>query len=430
MIVADLKILLAKQLGDPNMVYWTSGNLDLIINESLLTFGSISQYWKDQVLIEPSTTQQFYDLLASADITTGADKIAISLVYQDIINWLDADLINYLQITTQDEVIKLISNAINDFQSNTKLVLKRARFNIIIDENISITPDVLDIAKAYYIDSLGRYWGLKNAAESRVSLYNRDLTITPDRPQFYSIDNLSLQIVDLFPKPNENGFLELIYVQGTSESETNASSCIIPNNFVPYLKYRILADIWAKDGISNDPYRAAYAEKRWQEGLAVGTGYSSIINTKLNGLNKVLGSLDDFDAYRYNWYNDIETGTKKVNAVALTGYNILAINRKPIFDVSLLLQVISNAPINQAEIDLRSDFIPYLLDYAIHLASIKDGVAAIQKTTTYLTNFVQNSVEFNQYLQSRNIGYADLLQKSKYILKQAKLAKQEEKTAA
>jgi inhibitor of KinA sporulation pathway (predicted exonuclease) len=141
----------------------------------------------------------------------------------------------------------------------------------------------------------------------------------------------------------------------------------------------------------------------------------------------------DFDKFRYGWRNDlvVKSGdviTKGINSIAVAGYNIVAFNRMPIEDssYSLLLECISNAPISGTYIDVRPDFIPLLLDYCIHLASIKDGIVSIQKTQANLENFIKSAASHSDYLQQRRISYLDLLQKSKYPLKQARILEKED----
>lgn len=434
MLKSDLKTSLSSRLGDSNMIYWTSSNLDLIINEALLTFGAISGYFKQQLLIETtddlsSNKKQIYNLLDSNDVKTGAESLEVSLTYQDIVDWLNADLLSYNDISSDAEIVSFITDAINTFQSETKLILAKKRFNIQVGQNVEISDDVLDIVKAYYIDSSGKYQALQIADENRVALFDVKYISDNAKPRFYSIANLKLNLVDLFPKPAENGYLELIYVVGKSGEQTLSSDCLIPNSLVPYLKYRVLAQVLDKDGTFNDPFRKAYCEKRWQEGLLVGNNYAAIINSKINGVNKVPTSFNDFDAFRYEWLNDIETSAKKINAIALAGYNLIAVNRMPMEVHSLLFEVVSNAPINELNVDIRSDYIPYIEDYCLHLAGFKDGIASLQKSSNLLENFIKISVSHNRYLQQRRISYLDLLQKSKYQSKQSKISVEEENAA-
>lgn len=429
MLLSQFKTSLAANLGDSNMIYWTSPNLDLIIKEALLTFGAISSYWKSKILIETKNNQQLYNLLDVADIKSGATNIQSSLTYQDIINWIDTDLIGYIDLLDVDEIIIQITKAINLFQTETKLVLAIDRFNIEVGQFISIDNTVLDIIAAYYIDSSGKYYALQRADENSISLVSFDSTQNPAKPRYYSINNLSLEVVDLFPRPIENGFLELIYVVGKDNNQTLESSCLLPNNLVPYLKYKILKDIFDIDTV-NDPYRSSYCSQRWREGLLIGNNYAAIVNTKLNGINKIQSSILDFDKLRYGWRNAIEEATKKPTTIGIGGYNILAIDKMPVLNpYSIMLECVSNAPINEIEIDIRPDYIPVLNDYCLHLAAIKDGIVSIQKTQNNLERFIKDSAYHNEYLRNRRIGYLDLLGKSKYPLKQINIQQEKENAA-
>lgn len=420
--------LVAEKLGDSDKVYWTNEEITRIVKESLLTFGAISGYWKRKILIETKNNQSFYDLLIQADVKTGFEHIQVSQTYQDIIDWLDDNLIGYISVISLEEIISLITNAINIFQSETSLVLARTRFNIEIGQPVEIDDSILDIVRAYYIDSAGNYHVLQLSYEDRISLVNKNLILDNNRPRFYSWNNTSASFVDIFPRPNENGYLELVHVIGKAGEIDAISSCLIPNNLVPYIRFKVLTDIFGKDGVFKDPFREAYCNKRWQEGLLIGKNYSAIINKKLDGINKTASSLLDFDLLRYGWLNTSETSIKRVNSIALGGYNVLAINVKPNNVHSILLEVIANAPIEDVEedLDLQLEYIPIILDYCIHIASIKDGIAAIQSNQIYLENFIKVAVSHNAYLQRMNISYLDLLQKSKYPLKQAKLMEEED----
>jgi hypothetical protein len=424
MLKTEFNNLIASKLGDIGKIYWTEEEIDRVINEALLNFGAISGYWKNTILVESKTNQQIYDLTKIADVKT--DNALISnLTYQTIIDWLDDNLIGYLQLLDLADVVSLITKAINIFQSETKLILAQRQFNIIVGEVIPISDDVLDIVAAYYVDSSGNYYALQRADENSIALIRNDYTINNQRPKFYSLNNLSLLNIDLFPRPAENGFLELIYVVGKAEGQTENSTCLVPDNLVPYLKYKVIADIFDKDN-NIDPYRSAYAKQRWAEGLLVGSNYSAIVNTKLNGINKIPASILDFDKFRYDWRNDIATSIKKINNIALAGYNIIGFNRIPDVDIySALFECITNAPINDVDINLRADYIPIVLDYCVHLASIKDGIANIQKTQAKLQNFIKIAANHSEYLQRRRISYLDLLQKSKYPLRQARVLEEE-----
>lgn len=417
----ELVALVAVQLGDPTMTYWTEEELNLVVDECLFTFAAISGYWRDRVEVIATNADRIYNLLDPTQVSLGDDLLRGTKTYQDIANWLDNDLLGYSDFISSAELAQLIGLAINKFQDVTKLVLDRDIPGIGAGADLILEEDVLDIVNAWYIDSSSAIRSVLNPAdEHRVSLFNNSFTIDNGKPKFYSISNLDVRTLTILPKPAENGSIDLVYVLGKAITDKLTTTCILPNNFLPYIKHKVLYDILTKSD-EPDPHRAAYSLKRWQEGLTIGKNYSAIVNAKLNGVNRPLSSIQDFNNLRYNWYNSGETTINKVNAIALAGYNIVAVNTLPVNPHSLMFEVITNAPIEEVEIDVRPDYIPYLVDYCVHIASYKDGIVALQKTATNLERFMQKAVGHNMFLQRKNITHIDLLQKSKYPLKQARV---------
>lgn len=50
---------------------------------------------------------------------------------------------------------------------------------------------------------------------------------------------------------------------------------LVPDSFVPYIKYGVLARIWAEDGEYKSPDQAQFAAQRYQEGVALAAGIMS-----------------------------------------------------------------------------------------------------------------------------------------------------------
>ena len=74
---------------------------------------------------------------------------------------------------------------------------------------------------------------------------------------------------DIAPSPDDVGQLGMLYnlleaIVLTANVNVNTT---VPDEFEPYLKWGVLADMLASDGQGCDPGRAAYCEQRWQEGI-------------------------------------------------------------------------------------------------------------------------------------------------------------------
>ena len=90
-------------------------------------------------------------------------------------------------------------------------------------------------------------------------------------PLAYRDGTLETLTIAVGPAPAAPGALELIYVGLSDLLDGLGTYFTIPDEWVPYIKYGVYADMLGKDGRGQDVLRARYAEVRYQEGLALAT---------------------------------------------------------------------------------------------------------------------------------------------------------------
>lgn len=420
----DFRSLLSKKLGDTTNSFRTENELNDIINESLLTFGGASQSWKDQIQLPIDNTKQFYDITTDANVNQ--NLISFSLTYQFILDRINSILFEEIaelsptsDITSLDEILKFCRNRVNQYQLRTGLVITKQNIDMpapptnkkqINDEIINIIrvafKDIADTSKLYVV---------KKEDEASLS-FNSDFVFntTIKIPKFYASVLGTLNEIFLYPPPANLGQLEILSANGipAQANITLASIVPLPNNLVPYILFGVLADVFAKDGVGNDLSRAAYCEERWEEGVVIGNNYTSALVTYLNGKPISLDSIVDVDNNNYNWQNTIG----KPNLIGLAGFNLLAPNRIPDQAYSLLLNVITNAylPIDDDDfIDIKPEYIETLLNYCVHLAMIKDGIAAIKATDSLRQEFLKVAISNNLRMMKRGQSVESIFKKSK-----------------
>ena len=88
-------------------------------------------------------------------------------------------------------------------------------------------------------------------------------------PQAYRDGTLETLTLAVGPAPAAPGALELLYVGLSDLLDGLGTYFTIPDEWVPYIKYGVYADMLGKDGRGQDLLRARYAEVRYQEGLAL-----------------------------------------------------------------------------------------------------------------------------------------------------------------
>ena len=93
---------------------------------------------------------------------------------------------------------------------------------------------------------------------------------TAVRPKVYMDAETPTLELQLAPAPTGAGTLSLYYVSTAAPGLDGLGELfIVPDEFVPYVKWGVLADMLSKVGRAMDPERAAYGEARFAEGVAI-----------------------------------------------------------------------------------------------------------------------------------------------------------------
>lgn len=420
----EFRTLLSKKLGDTSNTYRSVLELDGIINESLLTFGAIGHVWRDKVSLTLNSSKQFYDI--TSDLLINQELLEFSLTYQFLLNSINFILMEEIstlnpisEITNLDEILKFARNRINQYQLLTSLIISNKNYVMPAPpiNKKTIDAEAIDIIRVAFIDFTNSNRKSKLREDDEQSIANNasiSFTSSTRVPKFYTSALGTLNEISIYPPPENLGSLDVLTVNGISPS-TNITLGLeipLPNNLVPYIKFGILADIFSKDGLCNEPNIASYFEDRWNEGILIGQNYTSILFASLNGRPIRLDSVSALD----NYFPTFENSIKKPNVIGLAGYNLLTPNSVPDQIYSLDLDSVVNAylPIDDADfIDVKLEYIEGLLDYCVHLASIKDGFANIKKTDSLKKSFLETAVNNNLRLAKRGQSIESMLKKTK-----------------
>lgn len=418
------RTLLTNKLGEDVNTFRTEIELNNIINEALLTFGAAAMNWKDSVELTIDNTKQFYDL--TTDLTINQPLLANTLTYQFLLDRINSILFENISvldptsdIISLDEILKFAKNRINQYQLETGLMLTRQLINMPAApiNKITIDDKLIDIIRIAFKDTAdtNKFYKLREEDEGSLGYNQRSVFNSLAKiPQFYTTALGTLNEISLYPAPANNSELDIISINGLKESDVITLSTVIklPNNLVPYILYGVLADIFAKDGIGNDVNRQNYCEERWSEGLVIGKNYTSILIGYINGNPIPLDSITSLDNNDYNWQNK----TGKPNIIGIGGYNLIIANKIPNTLYSLLFYAVTNAylPVDDDDfIDIKLEYLEPILNYCVHLAFIKDGIVAINKTKTLKDNFLKVAISNNIRLMKRGQSIESLFRKTK-----------------
>ena len=94
-------------------------------------------------------------------------------------------------------------------------------------------------------------------------------TGTAAKPQIYTDADTPTLTIQVAPIATNTGYFQITYVPITPalDGTGGGSLFLVPEEFVPAIKYGIMADMLGKTGRAYDPQRAAYCEARFGEGV-------------------------------------------------------------------------------------------------------------------------------------------------------------------
>ncbi len=175
---------------------------------------------------------------------------------------------------TVSEVANYFNQRQNRFNRDTKLMLAHQPIAFVAGQESADLP-------ADWITSFNGSWtpagstesttvqpGDRYAAETGISSTNNP----PVRPIIMDDQNAGARKVELYPVPSTDGNLDLLYVcvlEVLGFNPVSPEIFDIPDDFVPYVTYGVLADMLSKEGRGRDLARASYCEDRYQEGVAL-----------------------------------------------------------------------------------------------------------------------------------------------------------------
>lgn len=186
---------------------------------------------------------------------------------------LQEDAVFFNGIWTTAEVVAYFNQRQYRFLVETKLLASTITLGWIAGEpQQPLPPDWIATIAAAWHDLASGIW----TPLPRSDFFEMDHLTGPEGaatvqfPQAYRDgDTTDTLTIGVTPAPQSAGEVALVYVALSETLDGTGQLIGIPDDWVPYLKYGVLADMLAKDGRGRDLLRARYCEQRWQEGIVL-----------------------------------------------------------------------------------------------------------------------------------------------------------------
>lgn len=409
---------LAERLGDPDMVFWKSAEIDGYICESIQVWNVAALYHRTRASFNTTPGTAFYDL--STVLSDGTSlvlertltpaQIITRIIYHLMENQgTDVDGTAWVgtSMFTLDDLTQAVYRRVNRFLEETGQIVTRTTQAVASGEGIiELASEWIDVRRVAWTTPEGVTTNLWRTSEYVADSQFNDWNVTPGTPEAYSVAVRPIRTLQLIPPPIDNGTLDILTVDTSI-----VTSVPIFNDFGWVIKWGAMADLLGQEGEANDPERSKYCEQRWGEGIQLAKIMSTVLRTMINGATVQTCALFDFDAQVPDWQDsvlDATTNAATPNTPAMAGPNLLALYPVPDLtlavpagDHSVTMDVVRNAIIPTGDNDLvqvERQFLVTVLDYAQHLAAFKMGGAEFNSSFAQYQNVFRAAAEQNSRL--------------------------------
>lgn len=189
-------------------------------------------------------------------------QLAIEPFVDDGLTWLSG-------LWTLDEVLGYANQRQQRFLADTCLVGGWLQQTCLPQEIQTLSDEVVFVNHALYED------GNPGTCTPLLALsrFSSDLAVpgwtgqTTTAPLGYLLGQTGTCELSLVPPPVTGGLLHLFGVFVADLLDRSGVQLIIPDEWEPYLRYGIMADMFGKQGEAYDAPKSQYCEQRWQEGV-------------------------------------------------------------------------------------------------------------------------------------------------------------------
>lgn len=433
--LAQTRQVLANRLYDSNMVFWTSAELTLYIQEALSTWNALTQYWRGDFVFPLSSetsegwgeggwgeggwgggntgSTSWYDLTQQANTLrpyTVTDQALYTLMeYQLLepatgVRWTGTsmftinDLINAVQ-RRRDEMLSVTGCTIAlSTQLATPGVVRNYLTDSVLDvRRIAYFPNPASPTDSAAVPSV--LW--PEDAWSFQAFENGYSTAPPGTPNYYALSTQPPLSFDTDLGPNRASAYELLTVNAGPALSTAAATILnIPTDYAWVLKWGALADLLSKESEAKDETRAAYCNQRYQQGLKLLMNSPALLQFRINNVPLWIDSVRAADEYQTDW--EAQTPGAPQN-VFVAGLNLIAISPSPDTNIySAMATVVMNAPLPVNDTDpvqISRDVYDVIIDYSQHLALFKCGGAEFTQTKELYNRMVRMAATINAKLE-------------------------------
>ena len=392
-----LKTLAHKRVGAA--AFYTETEMGVYLIEAFRIWNLLTGHFRASSAVTTTGSTIFYD--TALQLQTVTEQTLLHDIQYHTLETPNSGASLGSDMWTIGEWVDYANSRAARFTAETKLVLSRETpFASVIDQSqydlgTSVSTDLLEVHRVAWLDASGNSHGLR---EDSTLTYDRLLptwttAAASQEPEAYVRAGRPQLKMEILPAPDAAGTVDVLYTKRPTQLPQTADTTAleIPNDFVPYIKWGTMADLFAKEGQANDPQKAQYCEARWREGIIIARAVlqrQMHLRVEFAGVPLDSETLESMDFGADGWQVDDSTpvdwmpvGLTKiaVHPAHSAGSGTLDIDGLTSFVIPSGDSVFPDIPHSDVE---------RILDYAHHLATFKQGGVEFQSSFKLLENFM------------------------------------------
>jgi hypothetical protein len=387
------------RLTDPANVRWSSAELQAYIIEAIRTWNALTGHFRDAGAFDTAAATPFYDLKTVCPGICGytvTDAALVSVIEYHLLEPATPTAWTGSGQFTLSDVVTALQRRRDQFLLETGMVLTRTTpiVNPVMGGRVPLDESIITVRRAAFgnsdgVTSLHRedVWAFNHFARGWVQQPGRP----PESPFGYSVGETPPLVLQIVPGLTDRGTLDLVSVsRGTSLNPSGPVLMGVPDDWTWVVKFGALADLLSKDGLAQDPSRAAYCEARWQQGIEIAKTASTIWAARVNDIPIDMGPLTESDDFDAGWQG--RTGSP-VTLLTTTG-TLLALSPVPDAVYGITVDAVRNAPVPASLSDFLQvgpELLDTIYDYVVHLAELKEGAPAVKDSQPLLDRFMREA---------------------------------------
>lgn len=392
---------MGSRLSDPVHVRWTEVELTYYIREAIRTFNALTNHFRASVDFSTTNKQAFYELA-----TVAPGLRAMTVTTQEVVNQILYTLMEPpLNGTTWmgtaqyalNDVLSAMQQARDTFLFETGVVVSSSTMDIDpapSDGVIDLDESVINVRRLAWEAAGGILAPLRR--EDQWGLVNYRVgwqTLRQASPLAYSVSAQPPLQVQIAPVTNQPGTLHLLTLdRGEVPNILDTTQVLgVPDDWAWVVIFGALTQLFQRDGLALDPGRAQYCEARWKDGLARAKAAAVVLSADVDGTWTPLSSVPDADKFSSDW--QVVSGVPR--RILTMGHTLIGM--WPPAGVppaggsyTVTLDVVRNAPVPSTlgdYLQVGPELLNDLLDYAQHLALMKEGAGQVELAMGLLQQF-------------------------------------------